>query len=104
MLVNFHRHRTLLYIIITFPSFQKEAQDPNVCGFMFEPIQGEAGVVVPRDGYLKSVREICSNHNVLMIADEVQTGLARTGRLAKQNLHEFASFSHLVTIMIYCSK
>ncbi|RUS73483.1 hypothetical protein EGW08_018763 [Elysia chlorotica] len=62
------------------PALEKEAQDPNVCGFMFEPIQGEAGVFVPKDGYLKSVREICTKHNVLMIADEVQTGLARTGR------------------------
>ena len=50
---------------------------------MFEPIQGEAGVFVPSDGYLKKVREVCSKHNVLMIADEVQTGLARTGRLAQ---------------------
>ena len=45
-----------------------------------EPIQGEAGVVVPQDGYLRGVREICTKHNVLWIADEVQTGLARTGR------------------------
>lgn len=59
---------------------QKEFQDPNVCGFMFEPIQGEAGVVVPNEGYLKKVRELCTQYNVLMIADEVQTGLGRTGR------------------------
>ncbi len=58
-------------------------QDPNVAGFMFEPIQGEAGVVVPDEGYLKGVRERCTRANVLMIADEVQTGIARTGmRLA----------------------
>jgi len=57
------------------------AANPNVCGFMFEPIQGEAGVVVPPDGYLKGVRELCSKYNVLMIADEVQTGLCRTGRM-----------------------
>lgn len=47
---------------------------------MVEPIQGEAGVVVPHEGYLKGVREICTKKNVLFIADEVQTGLARTGR------------------------
>lgn len=47
---------------------------------MVEPIQGEAGVVVPDDGYLKGVREICTNKNILFIADEVQTGLGRTGR------------------------
>lgn len=47
---------------------------------LLEPIQGEAGVVVPEDGYLRAVREICTRHNVLMIADEVQTGFARTGR------------------------
>jgi ornithine--oxo-acid transaminase len=55
--------------------------NPHVAGFMFEPIQGEAGVVVPHDGYLKGVRELCTKYNVLMIADEVQTGLARTGRM-----------------------
>ncbi len=55
--------------------------NPNVAGFMFEPIQGEAGVVVPHEGYLKGVRELCTKYNVLMIADEVQTGLARTGRM-----------------------
>ncbi|BFZ02429.1 hypothetical protein BsWGS_05467 [Bradybaena similaris] len=61
-------------------ALEKEFQDPNVCGFMFEPIQGEAGVVVPNEGYLKKVRELCTKYNVLMIADEVQTGLGRTGR------------------------
>ncbi len=55
--------------------------NPNVAGFMFEPIQGEAGVVVPHEGYLKGVRELCTKYNVLMIADEVQTGLARTGKM-----------------------
>lgn len=55
--------------------------EPNVAGFMFEPIQGEAGVVVPAEGYLKGVRELCTKYNVLMIADEVQTGLARTGKM-----------------------
>jgi ornithine--oxo-acid transaminase len=48
---------------------------------MFEPIQGEAGVVVPDEGYLRGVRDICTKYNVLMIADEIQTGLARTGKM-----------------------
>ncbi|CAH1783071.1 unnamed protein product [Owenia fusiformis] len=61
-------------------ALEKACQDPNVCGFMVEPIQGEAGVVVPHDGYLKGIREICDTHNVLWMADEVQTGLCRTGR------------------------
>lgn len=61
-------------------ALEKEFQDPNVCAFMFEPIQGEAGVVVPQEGYLKKVRELCTKYNVLMVADEVQTGLGRTGR------------------------
>lgn len=61
-------------------ALDKATQDPQVCSFMVEPIQGEAGVVVPDPGYLQGVREICSNNNVLFIADEVQTGLGRTGR------------------------
>lgn len=61
-------------------ALEKVTQDPNVAGFMFEPIQGEAGVVVPDEGYLTKVREICTKNNVLMIADEVQTGIARTGK------------------------
>lgn len=59
---------------------QQALADPHVCAFMVEPIQGEAGVVVPKDGYLKGVRELCTKHNVLWIADEVQTGLGRTGK------------------------
>ncbi len=55
--------------------------NPNIAAFMFEPIQGEAGVVVPTEGYLAGVRELCSKYNVLMIADEVQTGLCRTGNM-----------------------
>ncbi|XP_050074541.1 ornithine aminotransferase, mitochondrial isoform X2 [Anopheles maculipalpis] len=62
-------------------ALEKALQDPNVCAFMVEPIQGEAGVVVPDDGYLRKVRELCTKYNVLFIADEVQTGLARTGRM-----------------------
>ncbi|MCB2222266.1 MAG: ornithine--oxo-acid transaminase [Bacteroidetes bacterium] len=55
--------------------------DPNVAGFLVEPIQGEAGVFVPDDGYLKMAYQMCRDHNVLFIADEVQTGIARTGKL-----------------------
>lgn len=61
-------------------ALEKALQDPNVAAFMFEPIQGEAGVVVPDDDYIPGVRALCTKHNVLMIADEVQTGIARTGR------------------------
>ncbi|KAB1222610.1 Ornithine aminotransferase, mitochondrial [Morella rubra] len=53
----------------------------RIAGFLFEPIQGEAGVVIPPDGYLKAVRDLCSKYNILMIADEVQSGLARTGKM-----------------------
>jgi len=56
-------------------------QDKNVAAFMFEPIQGEAGVVVPDEGYLTEIRNLCTQYNVLMIADEIQTGLARTGKM-----------------------
>lgn len=62
-------------------ALEKAFQDPNVCAFMVEPIQGEAGVVVPDEGYLKKVRELCTQYNVLFIADEIQTGLARTGKM-----------------------
>ena len=55
--------------------------NPNTAAFMVEPVQGEAGVIIPDKGYLKKVREICSKYNVLFIADEVQTGLGRTGKL-----------------------
>lgn len=55
--------------------------NPNVVAFMVEPIQGEAGVVVPSEGYLKGVKALCEKYRVLMIADEVQTGLARTGKM-----------------------
>lgn len=62
-------------------ALEKALQDKNVCGFLFEPIQGEAGVVVPDEGYYKGVRTLCNEYNVLMIADEIQTGLARTGHM-----------------------
>jgi ornithine--oxo-acid transaminase len=62
-------------------SLESELKDPNVTAFMVEPIQGEAGVVVPDEGYLEGVRTLCSKYNVLFIADEVQTGIARTGKM-----------------------
>jgi ornithine--oxo-acid transaminase len=62
-------------------ALEKALEDPNVAGFMVEPIQGEAGVVVPDEGYLKKANELCKSKNVLFIADEVQTGVARTGKL-----------------------
>ncbi|MFA8435497.1 MAG: ornithine--oxo-acid transaminase [Marinifilaceae bacterium] len=62
-------------------ALEKELKDPNVAGFLVEPIQGEAGVFVPDEGYLKKAYELCKANNVLFIADEVQTGIARTGKL-----------------------
>ncbi|MBK8471019.1 MAG: ornithine--oxo-acid transaminase [Sphingobacteriales bacterium] len=56
-------------------------KDPNIAAFMVEPIQGEAGVVVPDEGYLRRAYDLCKSHNVLFIADEVQTGLCRTGKM-----------------------
>jgi ornithine--oxo-acid transaminase len=72
------------YVIIPYDNLDaldKALSDPNVAAFIFEPVQGEAGVVVPSEGYLKGVRELCSRHNVLMVADEVQSGLGRTGKM-----------------------
>ncbi len=63
------------------PALQAALQDPNVVGFLVEPIQGEAGVVVPTEGYLAKAAAMCKEANVLFIADEIQTGLARTGRM-----------------------
>ncbi len=63
------------------PALEKALEDPNVAGFLVEPIQGEAGVYVPEDGYLKKSYDLCKAKNVLFIADEVQTGIARTGKL-----------------------
>ncbi|MEO8116568.1 MAG: ornithine--oxo-acid transaminase [Bacteroidota bacterium] len=63
------------------PSLEKALQDKNVAGFLVEPIQGEAGVVVPDAGYLSKAKALCEQYNVLFIADEIQTGLARTGRM-----------------------
>jgi len=62
-------------------ALEKELKDFNVCAFMVEPIQGEAGVIVPDEGYLAGVRKLCNKYNVLFIADEVQTGIARTGKM-----------------------
>lgn len=62
-------------------ALEKALQDPNVAGFLVEPIQGEAGVNVPSDGYLSQARELCTKYNTLFIADEIQTGIARTGKL-----------------------
>ncbi len=62
-------------------ALEKALEDPNVAGFMVEPIQGEAGVMVPDEGYLKKAYDLCKSKNVLFIADEVQTGISRTGKL-----------------------
>jgi ornithine--oxo-acid transaminase len=80
------------YVIIPYNDIQalEEAlQDPTVAGFMVEPIQGEAGVVVPDDSYLPAAYELCRKNNVLFIADEIQTGIARTGKLLCCDHHGF---------------
>ena len=75
---------TLGFIIIPYndlAALEEALADPEVAGFLVEPIQGEAGVFVPDEGYLKKAYDLCKSKNVLFIADEVQTGLARTGKL-----------------------
>lgn len=62
-------------------ALEEALKDPNVAGFLFEPIQGEAGVFVPDCGYLKKTFDLCKENNVLYIADEIQTGIARTGKM-----------------------
>lgn len=62
-------------------ALEKAFQNKNIVSFIFEPIQGEAGVVVPDEGYYKGIRNLCTEYNVLMVADEIQTGLARTGKM-----------------------
>lgn len=72
------------YVIIPYndlAALEEALQDPNVAAFMVEPIQGEAGVVVPDEGYMRKAYELCRNNNALLIADEVQTGIGRTGKL-----------------------
>jgi ornithine--oxo-acid transaminase len=63
------------------PALEKALQQDNIAGFMVEPIQGEAGVFVPADDYMRNARDLCKKHNALFIADEIQTGIARTGAL-----------------------
>ena len=70
-------------------ALRNSLKDPNVAAFMVEPIQGEAGVVVPEDNYLLDAYNICKENNVLFIADEVQTGIARTGELLCCDHHGF---------------
>jgi len=65
----------------------EQAITPNTVAFLVEPIQGEAGVVIPPDGYLRKARELCTRHNVVLILDEIQTGLGRTGKLLAEE-HE----------------
>lgn len=62
-------------------ALEKALSNPHVCGLLIEPIQGEAGVYVPHDGYLKSAAELCRKNNVLLMMDEIQTGIARTGKM-----------------------
>ena len=72
------------YVLVPYnnlAALEAALQDETVAAFMVEPIQGEAGVVVPHDGYLKGAAELCKKYNVLFIADEIQTGLARTGKM-----------------------
>ena len=70
-------------------ALKESLKDPNVAAFMVEPIQGEAGVVVPDDNYLKDAYELCKESNVLFIADEVQTGIGRTGKILCCDHHGF---------------
>lgn len=62
-------------------ALENSLANPNVCGLWIEPIQGEAGVYVPKEGYLKSAADLCKQHNVLLMMDEIQTGIARTGKM-----------------------
>ena len=62
-------------------ALKEKIVDPNVVGFLFEPIQGEAGIIIPEEGYLTKVRKLCTEHQVLMMADEIQSGLGRTGKM-----------------------
>jgi ornithine--oxo-acid transaminase len=62
-------------------ALQQALANPRVCGLWIEPIQGEAGVYVPKEGYLKAAADLCKQHNVLLMMDEIQTGIARTGKM-----------------------
>jgi ornithine--oxo-acid transaminase len=81
------------YISIPFDdvkALENALKDPNVAAFLVEPIQGEAGVIVPADGYLKACYDLCKKNNVLFIADEIQSGLGRTGKMLacdRENVH-----------------
>lgn len=81
------------FVIIDYNNLEaveKAFQDPNIAAILVEPIQGEAGVMVPDEGYLKGIRDLCTEYNVLMIADEIQTGLCRTGKMLAcdyENVH-----------------
>jgi len=78
---TFHLSLFSTYLSQLEAEFKKDGA--NIAAFMVEPIQGEAGVVVPFDGYMSEVKKLCEKYNILLIADEVQTGLGRTGyRLA----------------------
>jgi len=99
---NFHGRTTTIISFSTEPLYQKDfgpltpgfkaipfgdaealerAITPNTCAFLVEPIQGEAGIIVPPEGWLSDIRQICTKHNVLLILDEVQSGLGRTGKM-----------------------
>ncbi|MBN2246160.1 MAG: ornithine--oxo-acid transaminase [Candidatus Aminicenantes bacterium] len=71
------------FVVIPYgdPEALKKAINPNTAAFLVEPIQAEAGIIIPPDGYLKETKEICEKNNVLFVADEIQTGLGRTGKL-----------------------
>lgn len=69
------------YVPFNDPEALEAAITPQTCGIMLEPVQGEGGVIIPDDSYLAKVRDICNRHKILMIADEVQTGIGRTGKL-----------------------
>ncbi len=62
-------------------ALEEKLKDQNIAAFLFEPIQGEAGIIMPDEGHLSQVRRLCTSHGVLMIADEIQTGLCRTGKM-----------------------
>ncbi|MCL6444080.1 MAG: ornithine--oxo-acid transaminase [Alicyclobacillus sp.] len=71
------------FVIVPYGDIQalEQAITPNTAAFLVEPIQGEAGIIIPPDGYLRAARELCSKHQILLIADEIQTGFGRTGKL-----------------------